>query len=290
MIDALNDPRGGNPLFEFIESKPHIHYQTRAAIALAQIGDIRGVPPRANRLRMDPLKIYSDQNDWEMGLKRSDDERVQAARMIADLAILHPDKRPLIAEQAEDAVIFWIHEQPSPHANGLRALAAMESTKDLDALRKWANPNVPLPKEGQQPPMPEEWVVAQSAMRYVGWLKDQRSYSVLEKALTARPKELDVTMDGLYQGGLAILGMTYRALGVGAADGFSEWRDNKAFKPMLKYIENPKENEQSRMGSAARRSPGSPRRTISSRSRRRFSSTPATRSPTRCGAPASSRP
>ena len=52
MIDALNDPRGGNSLFEFISSKPHIHYQTRAAIALAAIGDIRAVPTLAKRLRM----------------------------------------------------------------------------------------------------------------------------------------------------------------------------------------------------------------------------------------------
>ncbi|HEY6081555.1 MAG TPA: HEAT repeat domain-containing protein [Polyangiaceae bacterium] len=251
MIDALNDPRGGNALFEFIGSKPHIHYQTRAAIALAAIGDVRAVPTLAKRLRMDPLKIYSDQYDWEMMLKRDDNERVVASRMIADLSMLHSDKRPLIAEQAEDAVIFWIHEQPSPHANGLRALAAMESTKDIEALRKWANPNVPLPKEGQQPPMPEEWVIAQSAMRYVGWLKDQRSYSVLERALTARPKELDVTMDGLMVGGVAILGMTLRAIGVGAADGMSEWRDHKSFKPLFDYVNEPKNNEQSRMSACA---------------------------------------
>jgi HEAT repeat protein len=251
MIDALNDPGGGNALFEFISSKPHIHFQTRAATALAAIGDVRAVPTLAKRLRMDPLKIYSDQYDWEMMLKRDDNERVVASRMIADLAMLHPDKRPLIAEQAEDAVIFWIHEQPSPHANGLRALAAMESTKDIEALRKWANPDAPLPKEGQQPPMPEEWVIAQSAMRYVGWLKDQRSYGVLEKALTARPKELDVTMDGLMVGGVAILGMTLRAIGVGAADGMSEWRDHKSFKPLFDYINEPKNNEQSRMSACA---------------------------------------
>jgi HEAT repeat protein len=248
---GLNDPSGADALYKYIQTNPHIHLQTHAALALAAIGDIRAVPTLAKRLRMDPLKIYSDQNDWEMGLKRSDDERVQAARMIADLAILHPDKLPLIQEQAEDAVIFWLHELPSPHANGLRALAAMGSTKDIEALRKWADPNVPLPKEGQQPPMPEEWVIAQSALRYVGWLKDERSWKSLEKAIKANSKEYDVTMDGLYQGGLAILGMTFRALGVGAADGFSEWRDNKAFKLLLKYIENTKENEQSRASACA---------------------------------------
>jgi HEAT repeat protein len=251
MIDKLNDPKGGNALYAYLESKPHMHFQTRAAVALSQIGDIRGVPTLAKRLRMDPLKLYTDQNDWEMMLKRDDNERVVAARMIADLAILHPDKRQVIAEQAEDGVIFWIHELPSPHANGLRALAAMESTKDIAALRKWSNPKDPLPKEGQQPPMPEEWVVAQSALRYVGWLKDGPSYNVLIKSLTRRPKDLDVTMDGLLQGGVAILGMSLRAIGVGASDGLSEWRDRKAFKPLLDYIEDPQNNEQSRFSACA---------------------------------------
>jgi HEAT repeat protein len=251
LVQKLSDPRGGNALFEYIQSKPHIHYQTRAAFTMAEIGDVRAVPTLAKRLRMDPLKIYSDQYDWEMALKRDDNERVVAARMIADLSVLHPDKRESIREQAEDALIFWIHELPSPHANGLRALAAMESTKDIDALRKWANPDSPLPKEGQQPPMPEEWVIAQSALRYAGWMKDERTWPVFEKMLTRKPPELTVTMDGLMAGGLAILGMSLRAVGVGAAHGMSEWGDPKAFQPLIKYIEDPKENEQSRMAACA---------------------------------------
>ena len=54
MIDKLNDPRGGNAIYAYLESKPHMHFQTRAATALAQIGDIRGIPTLAKRLRMDP--------------------------------------------------------------------------------------------------------------------------------------------------------------------------------------------------------------------------------------------
>jgi HEAT repeat protein len=251
MIRNLADPRCGDALLKFLETKPNIHWQTEAATAMAEVGDIRGVPWLAKRLRMDPLKIYSDQYDHEQLLKRDDNERVVSSRMIADLAVLYPDKREQIRNDAEDAVIFWIHELPSPHANGLRALAAMESTKDIKALRDWADPNKPLPKEGQQPPFPEEWVIAQSAMRYVGWLKDEQSWTVLEKALTRRDPKLDVTMDGLMAGGLAILGMTLRALGVGAAHGFSEWGDPKAFKLLMKYIDEPKENEQSRLEACA---------------------------------------
>jgi HEAT repeat protein len=251
MIRELADPRCGDALLKFLETKPHIHWQTEAALAMAEVGDTRAVPTLAKRLRMDPLKIYSDQYDHEQLLKRDDEERVVSARMLADLAVLFPDKREQIRKEAEDAVIFWIHEMPSPHANGLRALAAMESTKDIASFRKWADPSSPLPKEGQQPPFPEEWVVAQSAMRYVGWLKDEQSWPVLEKALTRRDPKLDVTMDGLMAGGLAILGMTLRALGVGAADGMAQWQDPKGFKPLMKYIEEPKENEQSRMAACA---------------------------------------
>jgi len=54
-------------------------------------------------------------------------------------------------------------------------------------------------------------------------------------------------MESLYQGGLAVLGMTLRALGVGAAQGFAQWGDPKAYDTLVKYIEDPMENEQSRM-------------------------------------------
>jgi HEAT repeat protein len=251
LLDKLNDPRVGQWLMPYLETKPHIHWQTRAATTMARVGDPRAIPTLAKRLRMDPLKIYTDQYDWEMELKRDDQERVVASRMIADLAQLHADKHDEMRQQAEDAVIFWIHEMPSPHANGMRALAAMGSTKDIDAFRKWSNPDVPLPKEGQQPPMPEEWVIAQSALRYVGWLKDEKSWEVFGKMLDRRPKDIDATMESLMQGGLAILGMTLRAVGKGAAEGMSEWGDPKGFKPMLKYIEDVKNNEQSRMDACA---------------------------------------
>ena len=135
-------------------------------------------------------------------------------------------------------MVFWLHEKPEPHANGLRFLATSGSTKDIQALRKWSNPSIPLPKEGQQPPLPREWEIAQSAMRYVGWLKDPQSWGVLEKGLTRRDKKIDATMDSLMGGGLAILGMTLRALNVGAADGFAQWGDPKAFPLLVKFIED----------------------------------------------------
>jgi len=108
-----------------------------------------------------------------------------------------------------------------------------------------------MPKEGQQPPMPEEWVVAQSALRYAGMMKDEPTWPVLINSLQRRPEKADATMESLMSGGMAILGMSLRAIGWGAADGFSEWGDHRAFQPLVKYIEDPKENEQSRLEACA---------------------------------------
>jgi hypothetical protein len=196
---------------------------------------------------MDEQKIYSDDTDYEMMLKRDNNERIVAGRMLADLAVIHPDQVAELRRESEDALIFWTHALPSPHANGIRALVNMGSKKDLKSLRAWSDPKAPLPLEGQQPPMPQEWVIAQSALRYIGKMKDKPSWSVLERALRMRPEKVDATMDSLMGGGLAILGMSLRAVGVGAAQGFAEWGDNRALKSLLTYIDEPKENEQSRM-------------------------------------------
>lgn len=246
-IRALADPKGGDALVEYLGRRGnHIHWQVEAAMALAEIGDLRAVPTLAARLRMDAQKIYGDGTDYEMMLKRDNRERQESARMLADLAVLHPDELASLRQQSEDALMFWLKEMPAPHANGLRALVNMESKKVVRPLRAWANPRKPLPLEGQQPPMPQEWVIAQSAMRYAGKLRDKRSWPVLVGALKKRSDKVDATMASLQAGGLAILGMSLRALGVGAADGFAEWGDHRAFKPLMAYVQEPQDNEQSR--------------------------------------------
>jgi HEAT repeat protein len=107
MLRELADPKGGDALAEYLAQRGnHIHWQVEAAFALAEIGDLRAVPTLAARLRMDEQKIYSDDTDYEMMLKRDNKERVIAARMLADLAVIHPDKRDLLREEAEDALMF----------------------------------------------------------------------------------------------------------------------------------------------------------------------------------------
>lgn len=246
MLKELEDPRGGDALYNYIESNPKPHWKVEAAMRLAEIGDVRAAVVLGWRMEQDPLKLYNDV-DWPE-LRRDDNERVFAARMLADLAILHPEKRDYLIKTAEPGVLYWVDPdvKPQPHANGMRFLALVGSQKAIPLLERWADPKDKLPPEGAQPPFPETWATAQSALRYVGWERTPHAYQILTKQLHRRMKKLDASWDSLMQGGLTILGMTLRALGVGSADGFAQWGDPKAYDELVKYIEEPMENEQSR--------------------------------------------
>src|SRR5262249_54505617 len=146
-----------------------------------------------------------------------------------DLAVLYPERRAQLLHDAEDGAMTWVTDKPEPHANGLRFLVAAGSTKIMPKLKAWADPQVPMPLVGAQPPIPPAWEIVQSALRYYGMTKDKQAWGVLERQLTRQPAHhFDLTMEGLKQGGIAVLGMTMRALGYGASDGFAEWGDNKA--------------------------------------------------------------
>jgi HEAT repeat protein len=247
MLKDLQDPRGGDALYAYIQSNPKPHWKVEAAMRMAEIGDVRAAEVLGWRMMQDPLKLYNDV-DWPEQ-RRDDNERVFGARMLADLAAIHPEKRDYLLKTAEPGMLFWVdpENKPQPHANGMRFLALVGSQKALPMLEKWADPKDKLPNEGAQPPFPDSWATAQSALRYVGWAKSPRGWQILEKQMHRRKKTLDVSWDSLMQGGLTILGMTLRALGVGSADGFAQWGDPKAYDDLVKYIEDPLENEQARM-------------------------------------------
>ena len=249
MLKELEDPRGGDALYQYVQanSRAPAHWKVEVGMRLAEIGDPRGAEPLGARMSQDPLKLYNDV-DWPE-LRRDDNERVFAARMLADLALIHPEKRDYFVKTAEEGVLDWVDpkNKPQPHANGMRFLAVIGSKRSIGLLEKWADPKEKLPNEGAQPPFPEDWATAQSALRYLGWTKEPAGWRILEKQLHRRNKKLDVSWDSLMQGGLTILGMTLRALGVGAADGFAQWGDPKAYDSLVRYVEEPLENEQSRM-------------------------------------------
>jgi HEAT repeat protein len=246
MLASLEDPRAGDLLVEYIGTNPHPHWKTEAAIRLAAIGDLRAVPTLAWRMKQEPPVLYGSVPEDKRLWGDDDKERVVAARMLADLAVLYPDKRPEIRAQAYEGVHYWITDKPQPHANGLRFMAAAEANEILPKMRSWASPKEPFPKVGQLE-FPASWATTQSALRYIGWMQDKQSWNMLEAQLRRRPADVDATMEALLQGGLAVMGMTLRAVGVGASHGLAEWGDPKAYPALVKYIEDRQNNEQSRI-------------------------------------------
>jgi HEAT repeat protein len=244
MLRSLEDPRSGDALAAYIGTNPPAHWKTEAGLRLAEIGDLRAVPTLAWRMKQDPLNLYN--KDLDPDYRQDDNERVVSARMLADLAVVNPDKRAEIRSEAYDGVYFWMTNKPQPHANALRFMAAAEAKEALPKMRTWANPSTPFPKEGQQE-FPPVWATAQSALRYVGWMQDPQSWNTLEASLRRKPEKVDATMEALLQGGMAVMGMTLRAIGVGASHGFAQWGDPKAFPVLVKYIEDKQNNEQSRI-------------------------------------------
>lgn len=244
MLRSLEDPRSGDALAGYIATNPPPHWKTEAGLRLAEIGDLRAVPTLAWRMKQDPLNLYN--KDLDPDYRQDDNERVVSARMLADLAVVNPDKRAEIRSEAYDGVYFWMTSKPQPHANALRFMAAAEAKEALPKMRSWANPSTPFPKEGQQE-FPPVWATSQSALRYVGWMQDPQSWNVLEAQLRRKPEKVDATMEALLQGGMAVMGMSLRAIGVGASHGFAQWGDPKAFPVLVKYIEDKQNNEQSRI-------------------------------------------
>lgn len=244
MLRSLEDPRAGDALAAYIATNPAPHWKTEAGLRLAEIGDLRAVPTLGWRMKQDPLTLYN--KDLDPDYRQDDNERVVSSRMLADLAVLNPDKRADIRRESYEGVYFWLTSKPQPHANGLRYIAAADAKEALPKMRTWSNPTIPFPKEGQQE-FPPVWATAQSALRYIGWMQDPQSWSVLEAQLRRRPEKVDATMEALLQGGMAVMGMSLRAIGVGASHGFAQWGDAKAYPILVKYIEEKQNNEQSRI-------------------------------------------
>lgn len=251
MMKDVADPRTGDSLVKWLErKKPGIHWQGEAGIRLAEIGDIRAAKYLGERMRANPADVYKLDQFWQADegghLSRTDLPRVVSSRMLADLALIHPDKKAEL-KVAEEGVLYWITDRPQPHANGLRFLAALKSEKALNNMRDWAFPKDPLPKEGAPQPFPTAFETAQSALRYIGMMKDEPSFPrLLEQFKRKKDKKMDTTQDGMMGGGIAMLGMALRAVTYGAAQGLAQWGDGRGNKELMEFIEDELWNEEAR--------------------------------------------
>lgn len=252
MVRDLADPGAADALVKWSET-PGLspHWKAEAGLRLAEIGDVRAAPILAERMKLDPTKIYAKEKFWEADeaghLSRNDTHRMVGCRMLADLALLHPDKREQLLV-AEEPVLTWATDRPQPHANALRFLATIKSEKALPKMREWAFPKDELPKEGAQPPFPTAFETAQSALRYIGRYREEADFQkLIDQFKRKKDKKMDITQEGLMGAGLAMLGMSLRAVAYGAAQGLGEWGDPRAVKPMMELIEDETWHEEARI-------------------------------------------
>jgi HEAT repeat protein len=252
MLRELADPRSADALVKWADSgKPSVHWMGEVGQRLAEIGDVRAAKYLGERMKYDPSKVYQQAKFWEADegghLSKTDLPRVVASRMLADLAVMHPEARAQLKAAAEDTVLAWAKDKPQPHANALRFLAAIGSEKALNDMRDWSFPKKELPKEGAQPPFPSEYETAQSALRYLGWMKDEPSFGkIVDQFKRKKDKKMDITQGGLEGAGIAMLGMALRAVAYGAAQGLAQWGDPRAIKPLTELIEDETWHEEAR--------------------------------------------
>ncbi|MFP6683125.1 MAG: HEAT repeat domain-containing protein, partial [Polyangiaceae bacterium] len=256
MIHALKDPRVGDELVAWVErTKPHVHWQTETGIALAEVGDIRGAKFLGERMGKENKDLYIKEKFWQADkgghMTRNDKARVVGSRMLADLAILYPDKLDELRAVAAEPVLTWLTSRPQPHANGLRFPAASEAEIALPKMRAWAFPDDKLPNEGAQPPFPHAFETAQSGLRYIGWMRDPGSLPKLIKQFDRKDDDkMDITQQGLMGAGRAMLGMALRAVTYGASNGLAQWgaqKDSIAEDKLIEFIEDELWHEEARM-------------------------------------------
>jgi HEAT repeat protein len=242
------DPRGADALFDYMQHAPHIHFRTWAAITLAELGDLRAVPALATRLRLSPYKAYPGADENEAQLRRDDNERVMAARVIGELAEQHADRLSEIRKGSEEAFLAWFRQGQNVHPRGVLALAKMRSTKIVPRLRNWASLTTPLPKatEDFDQWAHHNWPLAEDSLIALGLMHDASALSMLQTTLKRRPKDLNLTMAAEAEDSNRPLRISLRLLTMGASDGLAELGDSRAFEPLFAFADDPMQNEYSR--------------------------------------------
>ena len=200
--------------------------------------------------------------------------------MLADLAVIHPEARPSSRAAAEDSTLFWIKDNRSRTPTACASSRPSAPTKALADMREWAYPKKELPEGGRSSRRSRrEFETAQSALRYIGWMKDEPSFGEARRAVQAQEgQEARHHEEGLEGAGVAMLGMALRAVGVrrrrtGSRSGATRapssrsWSSSRT-RPGTRRLARPR----------ARRSPGAPTTRRWSRSPRRRRSSPARRS------------
>jgi len=250
-LEQLADPSCGDDLLTWWSRSKDEHWKGRAAAVLAMLGDPRAATGLARRMRYESSKLYVREKFWQADagghLSRSDRWRVVSARLLADLATLHPAHLQQLRATAEPPVLRWMLKTHAPHANAMRFLALAQSNKGGLQLSHWATPTEPLPEVGAVPPFPQAFEVAQSALRYYGASRREAALEALLAQLKRKPAALDVSQEALSMGtGMAMRGMALRAVTYGAANGLAELGDERTYEALAMIATDPLQHEETR--------------------------------------------
>lgn len=230
MMAELADPRVADPLNAWLErNEPHLslHWQAEAALRLAEVGDVRGAKILGKRMAVDSGDLYDRAKPWQVDrsghLSRGDSQRIAAARLLGDLALLHPDRAELLAAAAGASVLAWTKSRVLPHAHGLRFLAAIDYEPAREPIHAWAFPDMALPKRGAGPPLPMQFEVVSSALRAMGQMRAAQSPPLLTRQFDRKDRSFDMRQSARSGRSRAMLALALRNIGRGAAQGLSHW-------------------------------------------------------------------
>jgi hypothetical protein len=228
LMGELADPRIADPLSHWLgRNAAHLplHWQTEAALRLAEVGDVRGVEVLGRRMGAESAELYDRAKPWQTDagghLTRGDGQRGAAARRLGELAVMKPDQSQHLGAVAGGPVLEWLQSRVLPQADGLRFLAAVRYEPARRPMHDWAFPSVPLPAPGDPPPLGRPFEIVPSALRAVGWMRSPEALPLLLSQFDRKQRSLDLRLQTA--AGRAPLGQALCNVGRGAADGLSQW-------------------------------------------------------------------
>ena len=209
MMKELEDPRGGDALYAYIQTQPQAALEVRG-------GDAPGRDRRRPRGRGARLAHAAGpaQALQRRRLARAPPRRQRARRTRRACSPTSPSSTPrsatTSAQQAEPGVLFWV----DPETSRSRTRTACASwrrpgrRRRSRMLEKWADPRCRCPKEGAQPPSRRTGRRRRARCATSAGRRTRTRLADPREAAPPAPHKLDVSWDSLLQGGLTILGMT----------------------------------------------------------------------------------
>ena len=249
-LRELADPRGADALVKWADEKePPAHWVGEVGQRLAEVGDVRGASYLGERMSHAPERSTDASKFWEAdagGHLSGPISRASSPPACSPSSrSCTPRPGPSCPRRPRRRARLGQGQAPAP-----RQRPALPRRHGFgEGAQRHARLVLPpeeLPQEGAQPPFPSEYETAQSALRYLGWMKDEPSFTKLAISSSARR-----TQDGHHPGGPR--GRRHRHArhgpprgGLRRVQGLAQWGDARAVKPLIELIEDETWHEEAR--------------------------------------------